>query len=199
MVYENLSACDAYNKGLQERIEELKENPQMEHAIYKIMRCHRELHDIQDELVRVGEHERGNSVLENEFILCESSNTFSFVRWVVASSCYSIGNKVAGVSLCFYGDGLSKEDVSRINKEVRRRIPAILELGETAHVQLMNQWSLVCKLLGTGSCSLDEFITKCVELIDWVLDVLIIAAPKDPFETFNNYAIKWRGARAGVV
>lgn len=198
MFYENLSACDAYKKGLKDRIDVLNESPQWEFGIYKIMAFHEELHDLQAELIRVGEYERGEDISEDDFLLCESSNTSSFVRWIVASTCYSLGNKVVGVP-CIYVDGLSDEDISRIDKEVRKRIPAVLDLGEIAHAQLINEWSLVGKLLGTGSCSLDEFITKCVELIDWVLDVSIATAPKDSLGTFNNYAIKWRSARAGVV
>ena len=188
MIYSNLNAYDAYESGLQTRLDQRAKCGAMPFAIYKLLECHRDFTNRGRELVRIGEYERGNKAIMHSFAHCSYLDKSVWAKHLAAHNCFSLGRNLVGVLHGLAGDGVPAAVVQQITHAVNRRIPELLNLGEFSRVETKTDWKRVGKLLGTGRCDLDEFSDQCISLIEWVLDELIAAKPSHPSGPFRSFA-----------
>lgn len=204
MIYSNLNAYDAYESGLQTRLDQRAKCGAMPFAIYKLLECHRDFTNRGRELARIGEYERGNKAIMHSFAHCSYLDKSVWAKHLAAHNCFSLGRNLVGVLHGLPGDGVSNVVINAITDEVNRRIPILLDSGEYARIETKTEWKRIGKLLGTGSCQLDRFNDDCSALLEWILFVLIVAKPLKPSALLRNFAAKhqiklrvflYRGAR----
>ena len=190
MIYSNLNAYDAYESGLQTRLDQRAKCGAMPFAIYKLLECHRDFTNRGRELARIGEYERGNKAIMHSFAHCSYLDKSVWAKHLAAHNCFSLGRNLVGVLHGLAGDGVPAAVVQQITHAVNRRIPELLKLGEFARVETKTDWKRVGKLLGTGRCDLNKFNDECIALIEWVLCKLIIAKPSHPSGPFRGFVAK---------
>ena len=187
MIYSKLNAYDAYDAGLKTRIDQKSECGPMPFSIYKLLECHRDFHENREELDKIGGYIRGNTNLRHSLRHCTSEDKHIWAKRTPAQMCHSLGRNLVGVLHGLTGDGVTVTNIKNIEAEVLRRLPDLLGLGEMARVETKKHWRLVGRQLGTGQCAIDEFVDKCVDLIDWVMDAVIASEPTSPSGPFDSF------------
>lgn len=187
MIYSKLNTYDAYQSGLKTRLDQRSKVGDMPYSIHRLLECHNDFTGTKEELARIGEYARGNKDLRYSFKHCMPEDKHIWAKQVAAHICFNLGRDLAGVIHGLPGDGVSKAVVKNIKNVVDRRIPALLNLGESARTETQAGWKYVSKELGTGHCAVDLFLDECIDLINWVMSILIWSQPKSPSGPFENF------------
>lgn len=172
MNYSKLNAHEAYDAGLKTRIDQKSECGPMPRSKYKLLECQRDFDRIKDQISRIGKYTISNSKDFHFFGCCTSEDSHVWAKAIPAHMCHSLGCDLVGVLHGLPGDGVSGRVIKKIENEVQRRIPALLDLGDWARIETERSWKRVSMQLGTGESELDEFINKANDLIDWVMYTL---------------------------
>jgi hypothetical protein len=187
MNYRKLNAHDAYAAGLKTRMDQKAECGPMRFSIYKLLECHSYFDDSQEELSLIGKYIRSGEKDFRCFEHCTSEDKSVWVKELPAGICDSLGRDLVGVLHGLAGDGVSVDDIKEIKEEVDKRIPYLLDMGEWARIQTKKHWRRLSVQLGTGESELDDFVAKCLELIDDVMNMIIAANPKTPSGPFKSW------------
>ena len=187
MIYSKLNVYDAYACGIKTRLKQRAECGDMPFSVFKLLECHHDFTSTIEELYRIGAYIRGDKSLKQSFVHCMCSDKHIWVKSIAVQNCFSLGRNLVGALNGLAGDGVPKAVEQKITRTITCSIPDLLDLGESARIETKTEWKRIGKLLGTGSCELDRFNNDCIELIEWVLNILIVAKPGHPSGPFKNF------------
>jgi hypothetical protein len=159
---------EAYKSGVKIRTDQKKECGPMSRSLYKLREHQRNLQDTKESLEEIGNYTRiGLTPYALRHCMGYEKSKWSKSRPEALAQ--RLGQDLVGALHGLLGDGVPEPRIKHIEQQALTRISDLLSLGEQAHIELNGNWAIAGRRLGTGKGAMDQFVNKCLELIDWVL------------------------------
>jgi len=155
---------EAYNEGLLER----RPLRMLSGALYKIKEGERML--VQKEnLINIGRYACGDEESCYKIRHCIPEEIEWYTQKLPSFLSNNLGYRILGVLYGLKGDGLSKNDISRIQTKAQEQIGYLLALGEIASIELNKDWQKAAIELAKGCGSMHHFIAEALALVQWII------------------------------
>jgi hypothetical protein len=159
----NTNVSDGYQLGLLHR----GAIPFVAGSEYKIKEFRRGLERKQKSLIDIGEAIRKKNI-PHSFGPCMGFEAAAWCNRLPTLIAHQLGHDFVGALHALTEDGAPQNIVDELIRDINTKIPTLLQLGESARVELEDSWEATGPDLG-GRSVLDEFFTGCLDLLDGVL------------------------------